>query len=105
MKQHTILDEALRKIYDHPDLCSGWRARIQEAVPTFKVDGGWEDITKKMKMDKRLDGGVNMSGQYPGGGFPGDCLVPFFLEEGMNWGKDMLWFKVEDGKLYRRLER
>ena len=102
MKEHKISDEKLREIYNHPDICDEWKERIKEAVPTFKVDK-WVDITKKMNM-VGCDHDVNMVGRFPNGEDTPDFCIPFFLTDGMKWGRGNMSFKVEKGRLYRRVE-
>ena len=102
MKEHKISDEKLREIYNHPDICDEWKDRIKEAVPTFKVDK-WVDITKKMNM-VGCDHDVNMVGRFPNGEDTPDFCIPFFLTDGMKWDRGNMSFKVERGRLYRRVE-
>ena len=65
MKEHKISDEKLREIYNHPDICDEWKDRIKEAVPTFKVEEKWVDITKDIKWWVRnVSGGYDLMGSY-----------------------------------------
>ena len=103
MKEHKISDEKLREIYNHPAICAEWKDRIKEAVPTFKVEG-WVDITKKMKMESLPGFAKVIMTNYPDGSRELDEYIAFVIPDGTTWKSNSLEFKVEKGRLYRRVE-
>ena len=102
MKEHKISDEKLREIYNHPDICAEWKDRIKEAVPTFKVEE-WVDITKKMKMESLPGFAKVIMTNYPDGSRELDEYIAFVIPDGTTWKSNSLEFKVEKGRLYRRV--
>ena len=103
MKEHKISDEKLREIYNHTDICDEWKDRIKEAVPTFEVEE-WVDITKKMKMESPPGYARVTIPDYPDGSQDLDGHIAFVIPDGTTWKSNALEFKVENGKLYRRVK-
>ena len=82
---------------------SEWKDRIKEAVPTFEVEE-WVDITKKMKMESPPGYARVTIPNYPDGSQDLDGHIAFVIPDGTTWKSNALEFKVEKGRLYRRVK-
>ena len=84
-KTHEIKDSDLHSMYNDVRE-EEWKDRIRKAIPTFKPDDGWVDITKDceyIQLDKRS---------------------PLDYEARSTWNSINFEWKMEDNRLWRRLK-
>ena len=98
-KIHEIKDSDLRSIYK--EVCTEWKDRIKNAVPTFKVEKEWKDITERCGFRKNdVYDSVCLEENYS----IRDEGLLLVLPHGLKWNVLNIYFEVENGKLWRRIE-